>query len=70
MAEHRRLEENRREEDRERQEHFDQILHIAEKERRGGEKEMLGAVGQAKMAEGDVFVISTPGGGAYGGDVI
>jgi 5-oxoprolinase (ATP-hydrolysing) len=35
-------------------------------ERSGGRKEMLGATGQAEMAAGDVFVISTPGGGAYG----
>jgi 5-oxoprolinase (ATP-hydrolysing) len=35
-------------------------------ERSNGQKEMLGAVGQAEMAVGDVFVIATPGGGAYG----
>ena len=35
-------------------------------ERNGGQREMLGAVGQAEMAAGDVFVITTPGGGAYG----
>ena len=35
-------------------------------ERCGGRKEMLGATGQAEMAAGDVFVISTPGGGGYG----
>jgi 5-oxoprolinase (ATP-hydrolysing) len=35
-------------------------------ERIDGRKEMLGAVGQAEMAAGDVFVIATPGGGAYG----
>jgi 5-oxoprolinase (ATP-hydrolysing) len=35
-------------------------------ERNDGRKEMLGAVGQAEMAVGDVFVITTPGGGAYG----
>ena len=35
-------------------------------ERYGGRKEILGAVGQAEMAVGDVFVITTPGGGAYG----
>jgi len=35
-------------------------------ERSGGQKEVLGAVGQAEMALGDVFVITTPGGGAYG----
>jgi 5-oxoprolinase (ATP-hydrolysing) len=38
-------------------------------ERNGGREEMLGATGQAEMAAGDVFVISTPGGGAYGKDV-
>jgi 5-oxoprolinase (ATP-hydrolysing) len=38
-------------------------------ERNGGRKEMLGAVGQAEMAVGDVFVITTPGGGAYGNRV-
>jgi 5-oxoprolinase (ATP-hydrolysing) len=36
-------------------------------ERIGGQKQMLGAVGQAEMAVGDVFVIITPGGGACGG---
>jgi 5-oxoprolinase (ATP-hydrolysing) len=35
-------------------------------ERNGGQREMLGAVGQAEMAVGDLFVITTPGGGAYG----
>ena len=35
-------------------------------ERCGGRKEILEAVGQAEMAVGDVFVITTPGGGAYG----
>jgi 5-oxoprolinase (ATP-hydrolysing) len=35
-------------------------------ERCGGGKEILEAVGQAEMAVGDVFVITTPGGGAYG----
>jgi 5-oxoprolinase (ATP-hydrolysing) len=38
-------------------------------ERNGGQMEVLGAVGQAEMAAGDVFVITTPGGGAYGGRV-
>jgi 5-oxoprolinase (ATP-hydrolysing) len=38
-------------------------------ERNGGQMEMLGSVGQAEMAVGDVFVIITPGGGAYGGRV-
>jgi 5-oxoprolinase (ATP-hydrolysing) len=38
-------------------------------ERNGGQMEMLGSVGQAEMALGDVFVIITPGGGAYGGRV-
>jgi len=36
-------------------------------ERNGGQMELLGAVGQAEMAAGDVFVITTPGGGGYGG---
>ena len=31
-----------------------------------GRVEVLGAIGQAEMAPGDVFVISTPGGGGYG----
>ncbi|MEA3106855.1 MAG: hypothetical protein QOI88_1460 [Gammaproteobacteria bacterium] len=35
-------------------------------ERSGGQKELLGAIGQVEMAVGDVFVISTPGGGGYG----
>jgi 5-oxoprolinase (ATP-hydrolysing) len=35
-------------------------------ERIGGQRETLGAVGQAEMAVGDVFVIVTPGGGACG----
>jgi len=35
-------------------------------ERADGRREMLGAIGQAEMAAGDVFVISTPGGGGYG----
>jgi 5-oxoprolinase (ATP-hydrolysing) len=35
-------------------------------ERNGGQREMLGAVGQAEMAADDVFVITTPGGGGYG----
>jgi 5-oxoprolinase (ATP-hydrolysing) len=39
-------------------------------ERYGGQKEILGAVGQAEMAVGDVFVISTPGGGACGSDYV
>jgi 5-oxoprolinase (ATP-hydrolysing) len=38
-------------------------------ERNGGRMEMLGSVGQAEMAVGDVFVVITPGGGAYGGRV-
>jgi 5-oxoprolinase (ATP-hydrolysing) len=35
-------------------------------ERADGRVERLGAIGQAEMGEGDVFVISTPGGGGYG----
>ena len=35
-------------------------------ERADGRIEVLGAIGQAQMAPGDVFVISTPGGGGYG----
>jgi 5-oxoprolinase (ATP-hydrolysing) len=35
-------------------------------ERRDGRVEVLGAIGQADMMPGDVFVISTPGGGGYG----
>jgi len=35
-------------------------------ERLEGCVEELGAIGQAEMAAGDVFVISTPGGGGYG----
>jgi N-methylhydantoinase B/oxoprolinase/acetone carboxylase alpha subunit len=35
--------------------------------RDGGQMEILGAVGQAEMAVGDVFIIITPGGGACGG---
>jgi len=35
-------------------------------ERSDGQKVVLGAVGQAEMGLGDVFVITTPGGGAYG----
>ena len=35
-------------------------------ERADGRIERLGAIGQAEMAPGDVFVISTPGGGGYG----
>ena len=38
-------------------------------ERNDGRKELLGAVGQAEMAAGDVFVVATPGGGAYGDPV-
>jgi 5-oxoprolinase (ATP-hydrolysing) len=36
-------------------------------ERADGRFERLGAIGQAEMAPDDVFVISTPGGGGYGG---
>ncbi len=36
-------------------------------ERSDRRMEMLGSVGQAEMAVGDVFVVITPGGGAYGG---
>jgi 5-oxoprolinase (ATP-hydrolysing) len=35
-------------------------------ERADGQVEILGAIGSADMAPGDVFVISTPGGGGYG----
>jgi 5-oxoprolinase (ATP-hydrolysing) len=35
-------------------------------ERAAGGVEDLGAIGQSEMAVGDVFVISTPGGGGYG----
>jgi 5-oxoprolinase (ATP-hydrolysing) len=35
-------------------------------ERADGRVEDLGAIGQSEMAPGDVFVISTPGGGGYG----
>jgi 5-oxoprolinase (ATP-hydrolysing) len=35
-------------------------------ERAGGTVEVLGAIGQAEMMPGDVFVIATPGGGGYG----
>jgi 5-oxoprolinase (ATP-hydrolysing) len=35
-------------------------------ERADGRIELLGAIGQAQLAPGDVFVISTPGGGGYG----
>jgi 5-oxoprolinase (ATP-hydrolysing) len=35
-------------------------------ERADGNVEMLGAIGQSEMGAGDVFVISTPGGGGYG----
>ena len=35
-------------------------------ERADGRVEMLGHIGSAEMAPGDVFVIETPGGGAYG----
>jgi 5-oxoprolinase (ATP-hydrolysing) len=35
-------------------------------ERADGRVEVLGAIGSADMARGDVFVISTPGGGGYG----
>jgi 5-oxoprolinase (ATP-hydrolysing) len=35
-------------------------------ERSDGRCEMLGAVGQVEMGAGDVFVIATPGGGAFG----
>ena len=31
-----------------------------------GTVEVLGAIGQAEMMPGDVFVIATPGGGGYG----
>ena len=35
-------------------------------ERADGRVEVLGAIGQAQLGPGDVFVISTPGGGGYG----
>ena len=35
-------------------------------ERADGKVEILGAIGQSEMGTGDVFVISTPGGGGYG----
>jgi 5-oxoprolinase (ATP-hydrolysing) len=35
-------------------------------ERADGTVEVLGAIGQAEMRPGDVFVIATPGGGGYG----
>ncbi|MGA2190797.1 MAG: hydantoinase B/oxoprolinase family protein [Steroidobacteraceae bacterium] len=35
-------------------------------ERADGRVEPLGAIGQAQMAAGDVFVVTTPGGGGYG----
>ncbi len=35
-------------------------------ERADGRIELLGAIGQADMDPGDVFVVSTPGGGGYG----
>jgi len=35
-------------------------------ERADGRVEVLGAIGQAEMNPGDVFVLSTPGGGGYG----
>ena len=35
-------------------------------ERADGKVEILGAIGQSEMGAGDVFVISTPGGGGYG----
>jgi 5-oxoprolinase (ATP-hydrolysing) len=35
-------------------------------ERADGTVEVLGAIGQAEMRAGDVFVITTPGGGGYG----
>jgi 5-oxoprolinase (ATP-hydrolysing) len=35
-------------------------------ERLGGRSEVLGHIGSAEMAPGDVFVVETPGGGGYG----
>jgi 5-oxoprolinase (ATP-hydrolysing) len=35
-------------------------------ERADGRIDTLGATGQAEVAAGDVFVISTPGGGGFG----
>jgi 5-oxoprolinase (ATP-hydrolysing) len=35
-------------------------------ERADGAREALTGIGQAEMRPGDVFVISTPGGGGYG----
>jgi len=37
-------------------------------ERAAGTVEVLGAIGQAEMLPGDVFVIATPGGGGYGAE--
>jgi 5-oxoprolinase (ATP-hydrolysing) len=41
-------------------------LGINRVERADGRVEMLGHIGSAEMAPGDVFVVETPGGGAYG----
>jgi 5-oxoprolinase (ATP-hydrolysing) len=35
-------------------------------ERRDGGTEPLSAIGEVDMAPGDIFIISTPGGGGYG----
>jgi 5-oxoprolinase (ATP-hydrolysing) len=41
-------------------------LGINRIERRNGSVELLGHIGSAAMAPGDVFVVETPGGGGYG----
>jgi len=41
-------------------------LGINRVERADGRVEMLGHIGSAEMAPGDVFVVETPGGGGYG----
>ena len=41
-------------------------LGINRVERADGRVEMLGHIGSADMAPGDVFVVETPGGGGYG----
>ncbi len=41
-------------------------LGINRVERADGSVEMLGHIGSAEMAPGDVFVVETPGGGGYG----
>ena len=41
-------------------------LGINRIERADGRVELLGHIGSAEMAPGDLFVIETPGGGGYG----